>query len=238
MAKQSEVIIEQVIREMQQGKTAPYLCRDDSGIQHIVKGKNATLAGLIREWVCAVLGTAFQLPIPDFAVAWVDEPFQRVKELFEYNFASQFVANIQDVNAATLSKLPQQLINDLYMFDYWVMNGDRTLTDKGGNPNFFIHQMTSKAYVIDHNLAFDDEFDLELHKTIHVCSQYKQWVGLFSIERERYTHLFETAITSLNQALAEIPEEWLDSYSLHRIQGEIFPILERYKEEQFWEDIQ
>lgn len=238
MAKKPEIAIEQVLREMQQGKTAPYLCKDDEGIQHIVKGKNATLAGLVREWICAVLGSEFKLPIPDFSIAWVDEPFQRKKDLFEYNFASTFIENIQDVNTATLSKLPQQLINNLYMFDYWVMNGDRTLTDMGGNPNFFIHQRTNEAIVIDHNLAFDSDFDIDNHKTIHVCSKYKKWADLFSVERQYYTDLFEKAIDALNQALNEIPEEWLDNYSLAKIQSEIFPILERYRDEKFWEDIQ
>lgn len=142
MALKEEICITHVLREMKQGRTTPYLCKDDEDRQHIVKGENATIAGLVREWICAVIGTEFGLPIPDFSVAWADTPFQRKRDLFEYNFASCFVENIQDVTPSILKGLNQDLLNDLYMFDYWILNADRNLTEHGGNPNFFVHQKT------------------------------------------------------------------------------------------------
>ncbi|MFI3120278.1 MAG: hypothetical protein QX203_09880 [Methylococcaceae bacterium] len=46
------------------------------------------------------------------------------------------------------------------IFDLWVENLDRTLTEKGGNPNLLWKTDESAGlYVIDHNLIFDDEFN-------------------------------------------------------------------------------
>ncbi len=66
MALKEEICITHVLREMKQGRTTPYLCKDDEDRQHIVKGENATIAGLVREWICAVIGTEFGLPIQIF----------------------------------------------------------------------------------------------------------------------------------------------------------------------------
>lgn len=237
MAQKEEVCITHVIREMKQGRTTPYLCKDDENKHHIVKGENATIPGLVREWICAVLGTSFGLPIPDFSVAWADTPFQQKKDLFEYNFASSFVENIQDITTASLSSLPQQLINDLYMFDYWIRNGDRNLTEYGGNPNFFIDPKTGNPFVIDHNLAFDEDFDITNHKALHVCAPYVQWAVLFEIEKERYERMFAKSLVDFENALKDIPQEWLERYPIQQIEAEIKPILERYRSNEFWEAI-
>ncbi|MGR2704699.1 HipA family kinase [Vibrio campbellii] len=237
MALKEEICITHVLREMKQGRTTPYLCKDDEDRQHIVKGENATIAGLVREWICAVIGTEFGLPIPDFSVAWADTPFQRKRDLFEYNFASCFVENIQDVTPSILKGLNQDLLNDLYMFDYWILNADRNLTEHGGNPNFFVHQKTGYPYVIDHNLAFDSDFDIENHKSLHVCAPYKKWVDLFEIERARYEGMFAKSLEALDNAIKLIPDEWLERYSLDDIELEIKPILKRFESEEFWEAI-
>lgn len=237
MPRQEEIFITQIIRELKQGRTTPYLCKDDENKQHVVKGENATIKGLIYEWICAELGDAFGLPIPDFSVAWADTPLRDKKDLFEYNFASSFVENIQDVTLATLETLPQQLINDLFVFDYWIKNGDRNLTASGGNPNFFVNQKTGEAFVMDHNLAFDDTFSVEMHNALHVCAAKKRWSPLFEVEKDRYIGLFEKALGSLNRALASIPDEWLERYPLEQIEAEVRTILTRYKNNEFWEAI-
>ncbi|MCE0495746.1 HipA family kinase [Vibrio salinus] len=237
MAKQDEICISQVIREMKQGRTTPYLCKDDNQNQHIVKGENATREGLVKEWICATLGTEFGLPIPNYSVAWADTPLQSKRDLFEYNFASSFIENIQDVTPSTLKNLDQQLINDLYIFDYWIQNADRNLTGFGGNPNFFIHQSSGKPVVIDHNLAFDADFDIKQHKALHVCSTKKKWATLFDIERQRYEELFAKSLLALDAAINSVPDDWLEGYSLEKIDAEIKPILNRYKSDDFWEAI-
>ncbi|EGR0196170.1 HipA family kinase [Vibrio sp. Vb2535] len=240
MAKQPEICIAQVIREMKQGFTSPYLCKDDQDQQFVVKGRRANREGLVKEWICATLGTEFGLPIPNYSMAWADAPFQSHRELFENNFASSFIANIQDVTPTTLEGLEQQFINDLYMFDYWVKNADRNQSPETGkgNPNLFIHQQTGEPYVIDHNLAFDSTFCVEQHKALHVCSQKKKWASLFEVERQRYEQMFDQALSKLDEAINEIDEEWLEGYSVEQINAEIRPILELYKTNKFWEDIE
>ena len=62
---------------------------------------------------------------------------------------------------------------DVVLFDWWVHNADRTLTEKGGNPNLLWDLQHSKLAVIDHNQAFDTDFDqhrfVELQFFMTVC---------------------------------------------------------------------
>ena len=58
---------------------ADYLCRAEDGLQYVVKGRSATVLGCIKEWLCAGLGQAFGLPIPNFDILKLPE------ELLEYN---------------------------------------------------------------------------------------------------------------------------------------------------------
>ncbi|MDH8431332.1 hypothetical protein QIG28_27360, partial [Klebsiella pneumoniae] len=55
-------------------------------------------------------------------------------------------------NEAIIPIEQQKLI---YVFDKWVLNADRTLTDKGGNVNIIYDVGNDKYYLIDHNLSFD-----------------------------------------------------------------------------------
>jgi hypothetical protein len=235
----TEVFIEQVIRETKQGQTAPYLCKDDLGNDYFVKGSRATGIGLAKEWICGRLGLILGLPIPPFAIAWVDSQFVKFGkyELYEYNFASKVVSNIQDITLTTLKHVPQNVINDLYIFDYWIQNADRTLTEHGGNPNFFFSQGNGLAYVLDHNLAFDDKFDLNTHKTLHVCHSRQEWTSLVDIDRQTYTAKFDEALEQVDVIFKEIPDDWLTIITRDKLKKDMLSILQRYKQDKFWEDI-
>ncbi|MEI8635068.1 hypothetical protein P4S72_29545 [Vibrio sp. PP-XX7] len=60
----------------------------------------------------------------------------------------------------------------LFLFDYWIKNGDRNLTQNGGNPNLFIRSDLQSFIVLDHNLAFDVDHDETFNdlKGLHVGS--------------------------------------------------------------------
>jgi hypothetical protein len=156
--------IEEIIRKMEQGKTEPYLCRDSIKEMYVVKRLTATFDGCIKEWISARLAKEFGLPIPPFSLAEIDE------YLIEYNaeyrndlgegiaFASKFVEDLQEVNYSLLDEAQIEVLKDLYIFDYWIKNADRTLSESGGNPNLFYKQSTNEVVVVDHNLAFDSAF--------------------------------------------------------------------------------
>lgn len=103
--------------------------------------------------------------------------------------------------------LPQK--KDVLVFDWWIKNGDRMLTEKGGNPNLFWRPGASELVVIDHNLAFDNDFDEDIFLRNHVFAS--AWTKLHSDMhcREEY-NLRLAEVLKQWQAIADsIPKEWM-----------------------------
>lgn len=71
-----------------------------------------------------------------------------------------------------------KLKTDILLFDVWVMNGDRTLSEQGGNVNLLYDTTLDKPIVVfDHNLALDkDENDINI-RLHHVFSGDNAAIG-------------------------------------------------------------
>lgn len=59
----------EITRQASQGRSEPYLCVGEDGLNYYVKGRQSGLPTRINEWICAHLGRAIGLPIPDFRLA-------------------------------------------------------------------------------------------------------------------------------------------------------------------------
>jgi hypothetical protein len=92
-------------------------------------------------------------------------------------------------------------------FDYWVSNGDRTLSVHGGNPNLLWSPGEFRLSVIDHNQAFDLEGPTDDFSN-HVFFEAKAaWSQSFRLEMEG---LFIRAIAEFDEIFRELPADWLD----------------------------
>ncbi|WOG27749.1 hypothetical protein P6910_24910 [Endozoicomonas sp. 8E] len=60
--------------------------------------------------------------------------------------------------------VPEQLQNDVLVFDRWIRNEDRTR----GNTNLLWAPREDRLVIIDHNLAFDPDFTGESFFKYHV----------------------------------------------------------------------
>ncbi len=227
---------------MKQGQTGPYLCVGDDNNQYIVKGPNTTYQGLIHEWVCGKLGKRIGLPIPDFEIAYVDGSLLEFGhyELREGEwFGSKYQENIQDVPYQKLGDLDVAGLKLLFLFDYWIKNGDRNLTASGGNPNLFICSDMTSFIVLDHNLAFDSEYNDTFHriKKLHVGSSAWFSGPRDLLAQNAYEQQLEECFDGLDSILASIPEEWLDNCGHNSIVEEIRVTLARFRTPEFWEAI-
>ncbi|WP_431786100.1 HipA family kinase [Vibrio harveyi] len=234
------ISINTISKEMTQGQTGPYLCADEDDNEYIVKGPRTTYRGLVNELVCATLGKALGLPIPDFEIAYVDRTLLRYGSysLDEGDwFASKFEPNVQDLVYSAVGNLDPETLKLLFIFDYWIKNNDRTLTEKGGNPNVFIKPDGNSIIVLDHNLAFCPTFDEEWEekKMLHVGASawFQEQLSLY--DREFFTEKMGQAISTLDEI--EIPEEWSDNCAIDSIMEDIRLTLSRYETEEFWEGI-
>ncbi len=195
--------IVEALQRSEQGRTRPYVCRGDDGEVYFVKGRSATRRGLAAEWVAGCMARELGLPIAPFSIATVPE------ELVDADldgwladlghgevFASQRVCGVEFCEAHR-HHVSNTLRRDVLAFDWWIRNGDRSLTPKGGNPNPLWNPTDEGTLVvIDHNLAFDLAFGIDDFVDVHVFSDEVR--ALFSdfVARQAYVGRFGAALAS------------------------------------------
>lgn len=221
--------------------TQPYLCTLSDGEQYYVKGRKATIKGCISEAICAGIGREFGLPIPDFCFVEIDSNLtkydrQAASDLGDgFAFASKSINSITEVKISDLDYFDIEILRKIFLFDSWIMNEDRTGTEFGGNPNLFFKTTTKDLMVIDHNLAFDNKFDIESQKKLHICR--KSWYSdpQDVLLRSIFEPQMKSAFAHLDQKIDQLPNEWLQSESafLRFVEKS----LRRYDDDQFWEQI-
>lgn len=238
------IFIDEVLGRAQQGITEPFICRGDDGAIYFIKGKGAGRRSQICEWVSAQLATEFGLPIAEYAFAEVAE------ELIEANafpgisqlgsgivFASRELPHPQELTAITRDLVPDQLASDVLVFDWWLHNEDRHLTERGGNPNLLWDMQNSELVVIDHNQAFDRHFNPSNFLKTHVFAS--NWNDIFSdhLQREHYASKLEAILPRLAGIRANIPDSWWfvdDGVPADVTWDEIETCLQRCRQEDFW----
>ena len=231
--------VEEIGERAESGATEPYFCRLSDDQLYLAKGKSALARGLMAEVLCGALGRAFGLPIPDFALAEIDpgllqmNPGARASLGADTLFASKHRDNLVQVSRDMLDAADPDLLHRLFLFDYWVKNGDRTGTIYGGNPNLFLDVGRDSLVVIDHNLAFDRSFDVEDHKRLHICRDF--WFGLGRLRHDRAELLddmsrAEAAIDGVEEVL---PVEWMEADPAFIVEAR--QILEARHRQVFWD---
>jgi hypothetical protein len=206
----------EVIGRSTQGNTRPFICRASDDNIYFVKGRSANARSLVCEWVAGKLAKAFGLPIARFAALEVPEELVALgtaagEPLSDLGVGVAFGSQRCDVSELTM--VTAELVipttrADVAVFDWWIRNEDRTLTDGGGNPNLFWDAGSSKLWVIDHNLAFDPDFSPNRFLASHVFSADLKVITSDSIARDAYVHRFESALTHWSDAVASMPQIW------------------------------
>jgi hypothetical protein len=170
------VEIVEVLGRSVQGVTRPFICRGDDGNLYFVKGRSAGRRSLICEWICANLAKKLELPIAPFEIVHIPEELiipGLDLELTELGAGPAFGSRrleLMEVNYSMIFEIPDELQQQVLMFDLWINNADRTLSQKGGNPNLFWVPDHEELIVIDHNQAFDPDFCREEVWGDHVFS--------------------------------------------------------------------
>lgn len=203
----------EIQRVAHQGRTNPLLCKGMDGKSYYAKGRAATASGLIKEWMSANLAQAFGLPIPPFGVANIDASLVNafggtaIESLGDgYVFVSEQIEFVSDFRHSLIEAIPLELKRDLLIFDLWIENEDRTLTEQGGNPNLLWSKLTNELYVIDHNLAFDNGFNLKESWECHPFSRNFQ----LDIYKSELEERLVKSLQNWSQWWNKIPVEWLE----------------------------
>ena len=210
----STVSIVEVIRRSTQGVTLPFLCRGDDGFLYYVKGKSAGRRSLICEWIAGLLGKQIGLPIPDFKQAVITTEFVSRSARNDIGdlgagigFASQIVNDADELTYLYIAQIDDALRAEVLLFDWWTSNGDRTLTEHGGNPNILWVHRDHKPYVIDHNIAFDETARSDFWTHHIFASSRSSWTLAF---RNTTEHRMRTALSKLDVWWRAMPAEWTE----------------------------
>lgn len=209
--------IVEVLHRAEQGTTRPFVCRCDDGETWFVKGRDANRRSLVCEWISGHLGRALNLPVPEFEAVYVPEELMELapvmSELADLGAGPAFGSKLAmgvELTASAVVHVPPELQRDVLAFDWWIRNADRTLSDKGGNPNLLWQAQTQQLVVIDHNLAFDEQFEVGKFLQSHVFHAEVQGLWGDMLRRETYTERFSKVLARTWSELAlDMPPEWL-----------------------------
>lgn len=221
----------EIIRQIRHGAMHPLLCRADDGAYYVVKPfSSGSDWPLVLEWICARLGRAVNLPIPNYRRIWISEELAEAWDAVPSNrpiepgvgFGSQYVENAIECSSLQVEKLKQgapDLARRLLAFDWWVRNKDRILE----NPNLLWTGDARRFYAIDHEQAAQEADSIDLFWMLHLFA---------SLERDEPVWLPEDLKAEFRQALglrstiwSELPSEWtsregnVDSFFAHLTQS-------------------
>jgi hypothetical protein len=239
--------IEEVIRRSEQGVTEPYICRGSDGNIYYVKGKGAGYDSLVKEWVAGNLAFSLGLPIAPFKLVHVPKALYdagRSRNLgdlgFGLVFGSEHIPNSNEISVLNIGSIPAGTKRDIVAFDWWVKNGDRTLTESGGNPNILWSESSGQPFIIDHNLAFDGSVTLNSQLESHIFAASAAEICETPALQAHYDAKFEMAIAELDNIVGDIPQRWhyVDDAETFEINFSIEgakTLLARFRVRAFWE---
>ncbi|MWL91584.1 HipA family kinase [Cupriavidus sp. SW-Y-13] len=206
--------ITEVLGRADQGVTQPFRCRAEDGNLYYVKGKHASRRSQICEWVAGHMGQALGLPIPPFLVLDVpDAIIELLPPHWQELGAGPVFGSLAHVHSIEMTwplvrSVPQKVRSDILVFDRWVRNGDRILTELGGNPNLLWNPSWESVVVIDQNQAFDADFDHDLFLESHIFRDDWPLAAGDCVTRAEYEQRLEAVAPKFLEACESAPPEW------------------------------
>lgn len=199
------------------GVSRPFRCEGEDGRDYFVKLKNAGYQCLVKEWAAGRLAQEMGLPVAD--VCQVRIPPELIEGNKEYEtelgygiaFGSLKVEPTERLSLEFVRSDAEGMLSRILLFDWWVRNSDRALSECGGNPNLLWEIESGRVVMIDHDNAFDAVFSAADFGNYHALRAH---LGAWDSEkRQEVAAWLEAGLSRLDQIWAEIPEEWLvDSY--------------------------
>ncbi|MFO6490615.1 HipA family kinase [Hafnia alvei] len=207
----------EIVRRIEDCATEPFLCRCDDNELYIVKGMPILpRRELIAEWVSAKLASFLKLSIPNSRIVYVDSAFTEFqpewkRDLEEgYAFATQYIQNSFPITFSQAhQRVPETTQKFIYLFDMWINNADRTLAPSGlGNVNMLFNLLNDKYYLIDHNLAFDnDGHQIEFNSHVY-CPTHRTW-DFDWVDQDEHEEQIANAMVFFEEVVSDIPDEWM-----------------------------
>jgi hypothetical protein len=221
--------ITEIIKCADQGMTKPFLCGASDEKRYYVKGKAATVSGLIKEWLGYQFAQKFGLPVPKSQILYVEESLvdafgETAKNSLGhgYVFGSEEITSTRELKYEQIAEIKEELKKDILLFDLWMRNEDRTLTASGGNPNLRWNVAESSLTMIDHNLILDPDFNKSEFWQTHAFKQTVIEHGVDQGERRHYEAKMQETLKRWSTVWKTMPDEWIDENNASKTIDETF----------------
>lgn len=200
--------------------TRPFRVKADDGNLYWIKGCGGwNRRDLCYELLAARIASAYGLPIAGFEVLDVPQTlleFCAVPGIRDLRagpaFGSLHVDDAVSLPPVAAGKIPEELRRKILLFDWWIQNEDRTLGEAGGNVNLLWNAEDNQLTVIDHNIAFDNEFDESKFFKNHVfCKERGKIPVEFLLEQQA---AFAKLAARFSEFTEDFPEEWSERDNL------------------------
>jgi hypothetical protein len=195
----------------------PFKVQAEDGHTYWLKGLGTgwSRRELCHELLAARLAVACGLPVAPVEVLEVPKAileFSAVPEIEALRagpaFGSRHVPDSASLLPVAVGRVPEEVRWRILLFDWWIQNGDRILGELGGNVNLLWNPDGERLSVIDHNNAFDRDFDETAFFHDHV----------FRAERRRIpepflldqVQLFASIFARFSALTGDFPEEWTE----------------------------
>ena len=196
----------------------PFICKTEEEKEIYVKPPGSLRRLLISEWIGGRLAQYMELPCAEITIVEIPELLAKANKNPDWydfragiGFGSYSVAkNHRDLLASDISKLPRDLLAEIYLFDYWISNQDRKMGPIAGNPNMLVAFDVSTICLIDHDSAFDTTFNIKGFKDDHLGRTTAEiWTN--KDKQQAWLEKAALALSNLEKIWEELPEYWLHS---------------------------
>jgi len=204
----------EILGRSNQGVTRPFICRADNNEIYFVKGRGAGRRSLLCEWIASCMAQRFGLPVAPFEVVEVPQDLIDVatqEDIGDLGAGPAFGSKRMQITELTVSNVLEiSLLKqiDVLAFDWWIRNGDRNLSNQGGNPNLFWDVLNGELVVLDHNQAFDDDFSIEHFVELHVFRNACEAITRDLVTQAQLESRFDQILVDFDSICDTCPPEW------------------------------
>lgn len=217
MPDQINIIAIEGRTEVSNGVSRPFRCLGENDAEYFVKLKNVGWNQLVKEWIAGRLAQEMGLPCAEIAQVIIPQELVKGNQAYETElghgvaFGSLRVVPSERLSLSLLPERPDAELSRILLFDWWVRNSDRALSETGGNPNLLWQLDQPRVVMIDHDNAFDEQFDPKAFWGFHALRAH---ASNWEIGCRKEMDLWLTAgLSCFERIWDELPEQWLfDSY--------------------------
>jgi hypothetical protein len=193
----------------------PFLCEDEHARHLFVKPFGSLSVSLISEWVAARLARELGLPMPDVDLVDVPADLCRAAGHADLKPGPAFASislgpGAADLQPRDLGRIQPGILAETLVFDAWIRNADRILGPVVGNPNAMMVSPGSRFFLIDHDNAFDPQWEPGTMHQLHFARrQAAHWLDCG--HRADWLVRARNAFDKFDVFWQELPREWVEA---------------------------